>query len=361
MTLQIGFVFQSYLADYNFGCAHFLRGLIRELISFGHSVEIFCPHHSWVLEQAVKSGGERVLAETLAAYPALKTTYFTKLADIEQRMARLDAVLVNEWMEDAICYSIGEWAASRNRPVVLYYDTHHRVVTATHELRAAGVHLFSAVLVLAESVKRAYERRNLAKRVIVFAEAVDERMFTPALRRKKSVIWIGNYGKQERGDSWLAALAEPASRYDIATSCYGVGYPDAAISLLKEAGVFMGGWLPNVRVPRIAAEFGWMLHFPREPYSEELAGVPNIRPFEAAGLGVPLVVISSKPIGSPFTPEEHYLLFRSVEDYLGAVQDLSTHQDQLARMAQRARTLVLQGHRCRDRAERLVEIVRELS
>ena len=358
--MRFGFFMQSYLADYNFGCAHFLRGLIRELLELGHTVEVFCPEDSWVTARSRELGGDTAIAEAREVYPAVATVLFgPDFTDIEARLVTLDAVVVNEWIDDMIARRIGAYGAASGRLVTLYYDTHHRVVTATGELRAAGVDLYSGVLVLAESVRAAYLSRSLAARVTVFSEAVDDQRFTrsPSRSGHGPVVWIGNYGNDERGDALLTALIGLTTKHGLSVECYGVGYPPVAVERMEAASVHVGGWLPNTRVPIVAANARWMLHIPRGPYAAELAGVPNIRPYEAAGLAVPLVVISASPLGFPFAPDEHYLLFPDVERCLDAVPELLRRPERLEQMARRAHDMVMSGHTCRDRAHALIALV----
>jgi hypothetical protein len=358
--VKLGFFMQSYLADYNFGCAHFLRGLIRELLDLGHDAQVFCPADSWVAERSCALGGDAVLDEARALYPAVPTVSFEPgFAGLESHLATLDAVVVNEWIDDAIARRIGEHGAARGGPVTLYYDTHHRVVTAADELRAIRLDRYAMVLVLAESVAAAYKSRSLNARTEVFPEAVDDRRFSPARARAGTgpVVWIGNYGHDERGHALIASLTGLAGRHGLAVECHGVGYPPDAIDALTAAGVRVGGWLPNTRVPAVAAGARFMLHVPRGPYAAELAGVPNIRPYEAAGLAVPLVVISPAPLGFPFVPDVHYLGFADVDAFLDAVPELIARPARLEATAWRAHDLVMAGHTCRDRAHALLALV----
>lgn len=357
--MRLGVFMQSYTSDHNFGCAHFLRGLVRELLDLGHDVQIFCPATSSVTAKAQEISGDLLLAQTQSPYPNIIAVLFdSHFLDLEHCLTRLDAVLVNEWIDDGIARRIGEFGTTNGGLVTLYYDTHHRVVTATEELRTAGVDCYSRILVLAESVERAYVKRSLATRITVFPEAVDEKHFKRSTTRSGSgaVVWIGNYGNDERGESLVLALTGSAG-HDLRVECYGAGFPPYVVDRLLLASVRFRGWIPNTHVPDIAASALWILHVPRAPYVQELAGVPNIRPFEAAGLGVPLVVISAAPLGAPFVPDMHYRLFPTVDQYLSSVGELVNNRHGLEMMAERAHQLVMSGHTCRERARALVGII----
>ncbi|NMC60208.1 MAG: glycosyltransferase [Candidatus Methanofastidiosa archaeon] len=357
--MKIGFFIQSYLADYNFGSAHFLRGLIRELSNLGHSIKIFCPENSWVERKTIELKGNSILSETQVRYPIFSIEkYSPDFLNLGKFLSKLDVVIVNEWTDDKIAKRIGLFGIENNKLVTIYYDTHHRILTATEELQAAGVCFYKKILVLGESVKLSYQRRLNIKNAIVFPEAVDEIMFNKNKKQRHdgSAVWIGNYGYDERGKNLITSLIG-LKRFGIPVKCYGAGFPKGEIKKLGSASINVHGWIPNIQVPMILSRALISLHIPREPYTAELGGVSTIRPYEASGLAVPLVVISKSPLGYPFVPNLHYKLYSNSEDFLNALPKLMSNYGCLSSMALRANELVVSNHTCRDRALMLLRLI----
>ena len=353
--MKIAFFMQSYIADYNFGCAHFMRGLIRELINEKNiKVKVFSPSDTPVLVEALKLN-PNISEETSQYYPHVEIFNYVGWGCFERELKDFDAVIVNEWIDDALSSKIAE-IGKRNGIKTFYYDTHHRIVSDVDGLKSSGVSNYDCVLVLGESVKSAYVKNNIHRNVVVFQESLDDHLFRPNNKVGEDVIWIGNYGHGERGQALMTALYSTADK-GINTVCYGTGYPDEAVKGMENKAISYGGWLSNIHVPNICTNSLWMLHIPRMPYGEALAGIPNIRPFEAAGLGVPLIVISKEEIGYPFVPNEHYILFRTIKDYVDSIAWFIENKGLLEGIADNAYSMVIHGHLCKDRAKELLSII----
>jgi spore maturation protein CgeB len=52
----------SLVSDWNHGNAHFLRGIVRELTSRGHEVQLFEPRDSWSLQNLIADQGAEAVA-----------------------------------------------------------------------------------------------------------------------------------------------------------------------------------------------------------------------------------------------------------------------------------------------------------
>ena len=48
--MKIALFYHSLISDWNHGNAHFLRGVVRELLALGHTVEVYEPASGWSLQ-----------------------------------------------------------------------------------------------------------------------------------------------------------------------------------------------------------------------------------------------------------------------------------------------------------------------
>jgi spore maturation protein CgeB len=157
-------------------------------------------------------------------------------------------------------------------------------------------------------IRDLYLDRGWAERAWVWHEAADTRVFFPRERttREGDLVWIGNWGDEERTAELHEFLLEPVKRLGLKARVYGVRYPEHALAALADAGIEYGGWLPNYRVPEVFARYAVTVHVPRRPYTEALPGIPTIRVFEALACGIPLVSAPWRDAEGLF-PEGSYL------------------------------------------------------
>jgi spore maturation protein CgeB len=174
------------------------------------------------------------------------------------------------------------------------------------------------------------------------------------------VVWIGNWGDGERAVELSEMLVEPVRRLGLSTRIHGVRYPDAALELLRAAGIEYAGWLPNHRAPQVFARFRATVHVPRRPYVEALPGIPTIRVFEALACGIPLVSAWWDDAEHLFTPGEDYLVARNGRE-MQTLLDAVVHDRELAQaLAERGLRTILARHTCAHRVDELLGIAREL-
>ena len=128
------------------------------------------------------------------------------------------------------------------------------------------------------------------------------------MKKRSDLVWIGNWGDDERTEELIEFLIEPVRRLGLKADVYGVRYPESARRLLAEAGIAYQGWLPNFRVPEVFARARMTVHVPRRPYAHRLPGIPTIRPFEALACGIPLICAPWKDCEGLFRPGEDYLV-----------------------------------------------------
>jgi hypothetical protein len=90
----------SLLSDWNHGNAHFLRGIVSELIARECEVGVYEPENSWSLKNLIDGYGREPIARFHGAYPCLQSIrYAPEIFDIDEALHDSDLVLVHEWNE----------------------------------------------------------------------------------------------------------------------------------------------------------------------------------------------------------------------------------------------------------------------
>ena len=88
----------SLVSDWNHGNAHFLRGIVAELIARGHRVEVYEPQDGWSRRHLVAAHGEVAIAEFQRRFPRLRSrTYRLEEFDPAAALDGADVVIVHEW------------------------------------------------------------------------------------------------------------------------------------------------------------------------------------------------------------------------------------------------------------------------
>jgi spore maturation protein CgeB len=307
--MKIKLFYHSLLSDWNHGNAHFLRGFATELINRGNIVEIYEPENSWSLTNLIADGGKNFLEEFNNYYPDLKSKFYNlKNINLDNILFDADLVLVHEWNDHELVKKIGE--KRKKYPFkLLFHDTHHRAVTEKEQMKAYDLSNYDGVLAFGELIKEIYLQEKWTTKAWTWHEAADTNVFKPipSIEYEGDLVWIGNWGDDERTKELHEFLIEPVKELKLKAKIYGVRYPEHAKKSLKEAGIEYGGWLPNFKAPEIFAKYKFSVHVPRRPYVESLPGIPTIRPFEAMACAIPL-------ISSPWNDIEH--LFEAGKDYV---------------------------------------------
>ena len=362
--MKIVMFYHSLVSDWNHGNAHFLRGVATELIERGNDVAIYEPRGGWSRQNLIAAHGEAPISEFDAHYPALRSTeYDLRTIDLDAVLRSADLVLVHEWNEHELVRRVGEHHARAGDYVLLFHDTHHRAITAPEEMDAYDLSNYDGVLAYGRVLRDLYVQRDWTDHAWTWHEAADTRVFKPQPRGEVAgeIIWIGNWGDNERSAELREFLIEPIVALKLRAEIYGVRYPDEAQELLRRSGIRYNGWLPNYRAPEVFAKFKLTVHVPRRPYVEALPGIPTIRPFEALACGIPLVC-------SPWHDSEH--LFTAGADYLMARDgaEMKKHIRALLADKQMARELAEHGlqtirarHTCAHRVDELLNIYEELA
>src|SRR5699024_1626490 len=95
-TTRIVMFYHSLLSDWNHGNAHFLRGIVSELQSRGHSVAVHEPADGWSLQNLRRDHDERAIADFRRAYPGLESRFYDPATlDLDQALEGAELVLVH--------------------------------------------------------------------------------------------------------------------------------------------------------------------------------------------------------------------------------------------------------------------------
>jgi spore maturation protein CgeB len=359
--MKIALFCHSLVSDWNHGNAHFLRGVVSELLR-RHDVRVYEPHDAWSVRNLIEEHGEEPIRRFSSAFPHLRSTRYDEATlDLDEALDA-DLVIVHEWNSHSLVRRIGEHRASTRRARLLFHDTHHRSLTGESSMSAYDLRHYDGVLAFGEVIRQIYLERGWARRVWTWHEAADTQVFHPVdgVENEGDLMWIGNWGDGERTVELQEFLLEPVRELGLKARAHGVRYPPEGIAALAAAGVEYQGWIANYDAPRAFAAFSLTMHVPRRPYAQALPGIPTIRVFEALACGIPLVSAPWDDAEGLFTPGADYVVAhhgREMRDYLRMLMNDSGAAQQLA--AHGLRT-VRARHTCAHRARELMDICAEL-
>jgi spore maturation protein CgeB len=353
------FYTHSLVSDWNHGNAHFLRGVMRELVWRGHDAVALEPEDGWSRANLLRVAGEPALLRFAADFPELASRTYGAGFDHESVLASADVVVVHEWTDPALVARIGKARRRGGRFTLLFHDTHHRTVSQASAISGLALHDYDAVLAFGETLRERYLRAGWGRRVHAWHEAADVSLFRPRpeIARDADLVWIGNWGDGERSAEITEYLVEPARRLGLSAVVHGVRYPAKALAALAEAGIAYRGWLPNADVPAAFARHRVTLHIPRRPYVESLPGIPTIRMFEALACGIPLVSAPWDDAENLFRPGRDFLFARNGAEMTSLLRDV-LHDAGLARsLAKHGRETIAARHTCAHRVDELLTIL----
>ena len=351
----------SALSDWNHGNAHFLRGVVTDLQARGHQVDIYEPVNAWSVENLVADHGTAALQETRQAYPGLRVSRYAEL-DLDRALDSADVVIVHEWNAHDLVARVGAHRVRTGRYALLFHDTHHRSVTDAANMAAYDLSGYDGVLAFGEVIRERYVACGWARRAWTWHEAADTRVFAPRpqIAPDADLVWIGNWGDDERSRELREFLVEPVHTLGLDADVHGVRYPADALADLAAAGIRYRGWLPNYRVPDVFATHRVTVHVPRRPYVEALPGIPTIRPFEAMACGIPLVSAPWDDVERLFTAGEDYLVARTRAEMVRHLRVLLHEPETAAALARHARETILARHTCAHRVDELLGVLATL-
>lgn len=359
--MKIVYFTHSLMSCWNHGNAHFLRGVLRELGRRGHSVVAYEPQASWSRCNLIADHGEAALEPFRAAYPDLLCKTYDACAP-RAAIADADLVIVHEWNEPQLVAAIGDERRRRADFTLLFHDTHHRAVSDPQALRAFKLDDYDGVLAFGEALAAVYRTHGWNDRVFVWHEAADTSLFRPPQTEgaREGLVWIGNWGDDERSAELDAFLLRPARQAGLPLDVYGVRYPAAAIAALARRGAAYRGWLANVFAPTIFARHLATVHVPRRYYAGVLRGIPTIRVFEALACGIPLLCAPWDDAEGLFRPGLDYLVARNGAEMARRLSALKHEASLRAALRANGLAAIQSRHTCAHRVDELLAVVARL-
>lgn len=358
--MRIAWFTHSLVSDWNHGNAHFLRGVLAELIARGHECIAWEPEDGWSRAnlRATAPGAE---ADFARRFPMLRWDTYAGEDDLERALDGVDLVIVHEWTAPEIVSSIGRYRRKRAF-TLLFHDTHHRAVSAPEEMEQFDLSAYDGVLAFGEALSEVYRARGWGRRVWTWHEAADTRLFhpLPGVEPEGDIVWIGNWGDEERSAELDEFLISPARRAGASLNIHGVRYPQEALTRLAEAGARYHGWVANADVPQMFARHRMTMHVPRRWYVTSLPGVPTIRVFEALACGTPLISAPWEDAEGLFRPGHDFLIARNGAEAEAHIRALSHDADLRAELAANGLACIRARHGCAHRVDELFAILTEL-
>lgn len=361
--MKISMFYHSLLSDWNHGNAHFLRGVASELCDMGHQVVVYEEEGNWSLKNSLKEQDFSLMQEFRHRYPQLTPAFYNAdNVDLECILREQDLVIVHEWNSPVLVQRIGEYRRLKSFKL-LFHDTHHRAVTDELSMSAYNLSNYDGVLAFGNVIRDIYLSRGWAKIAWTWHEAADIRIFQPIRNSKPEgdLVWIGNWGDEERTQELHTFLIEPVSELGLKAIIYGVRYPEKALKTLRDAGIEYGGWLPNYKVPEVFSRYRVTAHIPRRPYVDSLPGIPTIRPFEAMACGIPLISSPWNDSEKLFRPGKDYLVANSKEEMKAKLKQVLNDPVTAENLRNSGMERIRSLHTCRHRAAQLVDIFESIN
>lgn len=360
--MKIRMFYHSLISDWNHGNAHFLRGIAAELLARGHEVVVYEPADGWSVVNLIQEHGPEPLQKFRRIFPRLRNVcYDIRNLDVEKVVADADLVLVHEWNEHELVKQIGHCRA-RHDFVLLFHDTHHRLLTDRERMRNYDLAHYDGVLAYGKVLRDLYLQEAITRRAWTWHEAADTRVFRPlnGVPREGDLVWVGNWADGERTEELQEFLIEPVKALGLKARVYGVRYPESAKAALAKAGIEYAGWLPNYQVPRVFSEFKLTLHIPRRPYVKALPGIPTIRPIEAMACGMPLICSPWNDVEKLFRSDRDYLVAHDGEEMKKQLAMLLADDARRHALGENGFATVHARHTCAHRVDELLAIYGEI-
>ncbi|WP_337268236.1 CgeB family protein [Oryzifoliimicrobium ureilyticus] len=357
--MKFVFYTHSLVSDWNHGNAHFLRGVMRNLIGRGHQAVALEPVGAWSRQNLRDDQGETAEEAFYRTFPDLRSTLYDDAFDHEAAIDDADVVIVHEWTDPLLVKRIGAARRNGGKFTLLFHDTHHRAVSAEDDIAGLILADYDGVLAFGETLRQRYLRAGWGRHVYTWHEAADDSLFQPMpdVEKTGDLIWIGNWGDDERSAEIMEFLVDPVEKLGLKALVRGVRYPDAALARLGTAGIAYGGWIANADAPKAFAQHKMTVHVPRRPYVEHLPGIPTIRVFEALACGIPLISAPWDDAEHLFRPGQDYLVARNGEVMTKAMKEVLSDPALAASLAASGLETLRARHTCRHRVDELFSVL----
>ncbi|HEX9982613.1 MAG TPA: glycosyltransferase [Thermoanaerobaculia bacterium] len=355
--------YHSLLSDWNHGNAHFLRGVVTELKAREHDVEVYEPADAWSVQNLVRDHGAKPLDDFRQAFPHLRSTQYMPLElDLDRALDGADVVIVHEWSDHDLVRRIGEHRARTRSYRLFFHDTHHRAATQPDQMAAYDLSHYDGVLAYGNIIRDLYLERGWTGAAWTWHEAADTRIFHPRPHGEAAgdLVWIGNWGDDERTAELHEFLIDPAHDLKLRARVYGVRYPDDAVASLRRANIDYAGWLPNWRAAEVFSRYRFTVHVPRRPYVTTLRGIPTIRPFEAMACAIPLISSPWEDSEGLFTAGEDYLVAHNGKEMRKQMRAVLEDRALARGLAEHGLATIAARHTCAHRVTELLTIINNL-
>jgi len=358
--MKFVFYTHSLVSDWNHGNAHFLRGVMRQLMKAGHSAVALEPENAWSRENLLRDGGAKAIQSFHERFPDLTSQSYGEEFDHEDAISDADVVVVHEWTDPSLVERIGRVRRDGGRFTLLFHDTHHRAVSSEQDI--AGLHLqdYDGVLAFGETLRQRYLDAGWGKNVFTWHEAADTTVFhpLPVDHVEGDLIWVGNWGDDERSAELTEYLIDPVHELGLKANVCGVRYPVEALEALKAAGITYRGWIANAEAPLAFSRHKVTVHIPRRPYVEHLPGIPTIRVFEALACGIPLISAPWNDAEGLFRPGQDYLTVKSSEEMKQALRAVLNDPVLAAELVKSGAETIRNRHTCAHRVDELFDVLK---
>ena len=334
------------------GHATTYRGLIRELDARGHSV-LFLEHDP----------SSPTLTRDVHKPQFGDARFYQTLSELKRRFLRqvrgAQVVIVDSAVPESA--EVGDWVTRIAKGVTAFYDVDTPFTLAKLEHGDAG-HLTRALIPkyslylsftggpALEQLEEIY-RSPMARALY---DAVDPAQFYPeSAAMKWDLGYAGAYGA-ECQPSLEKLLLEPArqmprGKFVVA----GPKYPD---SIVWPKNVHRRAYLPAKEHRKFFSAQRFTLNITR-PRMMSTGYTPNLRLFEAAACGTPIISDSWPGLDKLFKPRREILVARSTREMLAYLNEMG--EAERREIGQRARERVLADHTAAQRAAQLERYVAE--
>ncbi|HEX2146076.1 MAG TPA: glycosyltransferase, partial [Pseudorhizobium sp.] len=166
--MRFVFYTHSLMSDWNHGNAHFLRGVMRDLIRRGHQATALEPEGAWSRDNLVRDQGSEALEQFGATFPELRSEIYGPEFDHAAALAQADVVIVHEWTEPELVEQIGQIRRNGGTFTLLFHDTHHRAVSAEEDIAGLDLSDYDGVLAFGETLRERYLKAGWGRNVFTW-------------------------------------------------------------------------------------------------------------------------------------------------------------------------------------------------
>jgi spore maturation protein CgeB len=337
------------------GHATLWRGLCKYLVRSGHSVVFFERDVSYY-------AGARDLFEIPGGRLVLYSSWEDVRSIALSSVMEADAAIVTSYCPDALTAT--ELILSQDRATPVFYDLDTPVTLAKVQAGEPVPYIgptrldgFALVLSFTGGQQLFDEfRRKLGAREIRplygHVDADTHRPVPAEAQYRADLSYLGTYS-EDRQSGLEALFVSPArTRRDLRFLIGGAQYPP---DFPWSSNIYFVRHLPPSEHAPFFASSRITLNVTRSAMAK-MGWCPSGRLFEAAACGAPL--LSDRWIGLEnfFQPGEEILLADDADDTLAALQ---LDDDQLSRIARRARERTLDQHSSNQRAIELIELLEQ--